>query len=259
MWGYDGHIKLAEHEDTLYFLLDYGKGPFMYAPLMRDLKGDYRKALRIAAEHFGKMGAAVRFKCISGILRQFFLAQGCHIHPDRNNYDYVYRTSDLLTLSGKRYHAKRNHINQFTSQFAWEYARVDSSMSDECLSVYNRWLENKGENMFGAREEMRAIKRLMLHMEALGVVGGGIRIGGRLEAFTLGECLNDVTALIHVEKAHADMPGLYAVINQAFLKHAFSGTQFVNREEDMGFAGLRQAKLSYHPICFVEEFSCNLI
>ena len=35
-------------------------------------------------------------------------------------------------------------------------------------------------------------------------------------------------------------------INQQFLVNEFSDVEFVNREEDLGLYGLREAKLSYH-------------
>ena len=41
---------------------------------------------------------------------------------DRDNYDYVYKTEDLINLYGKKYHAKRNHINRFLRSHSYEYA-----------------------------------------------------------------------------------------------------------------------------------------
>ncbi len=62
-------------------------------------------------------------------------------------------------------------------------------------------------------------------------------------------------ALIHIEKANPDIRGLYPFINQQFLVNEFSQVEFVNREEDLGIPGLRKAKLSYHPIRFVEKYT----
>ena len=42
------------------------------------------------------------------------------------------------------------------------------------------------------------------------------------------------------------------MINQQFVQHECMDYQYVNREEDTGADGLRQAKMSYRP-AFLEE------
>ena len=78
---------------------------------------------------------------------------------------------------------------------------------------------------------------------------------GKVEAFSFGEMLNPDTAVIHIEKANPRINGLYAVINQNFCAEAWAGVKFVNREQDLGLDGLRQAKESYHPHHMVEKFT----
>ena len=61
-------------------------------------------------------------------------------------------------------------------------------------------------------------------------------------------------AIIHIEKANPDMRGLYQMINQQFLIHAFPQAEIVNREDDLGIPGLRKAKESYGPIGYARKF-----
>ena len=68
-----------------------------------------------------------------------------------------------------------------------------------------------------------------------------------MEAFTNGDLVNDKLAHIIFEKANPDIRGLYQAINRDFLIHEFADTEFVNREEDLGLPGLREAKLAYNP------------
>ena len=56
------------------------------------------------------------------------------------------------------------------------------------------------------------------------------------------------------EKANPDIRGLYQAINNEFIRHEFSEVEFINREEDMGLPGLRQAKESYNPDHFAEKY-----
>jgi len=59
----------------------------------------------------------------------------------------------------------------------------------------------------------------------------------------------------HFEKAMPDIQGLGQLINQWFSLHSLRGFEFVNREQDLGIPGLRQAKESYFPHHMVEKFT----
>ena len=52
----------------------------------------------------------------------------------------------------------------------------------------------------------------------------------------------------------AGYKGLYQFINQSFAAILPEDYQTINREQDLGDPGLRQAKLSYRPSSFVEKF-----
>ena len=80
-------------------------------------------------------------------------------------------------------------------------------------------------------------------------------VDNKLEAFTIGELINPNMALVHIEKANPNIRGLYQYINQQFILNEFPEVEFVNREEDLGIPGLRKAKLSYHPVRFVEKYT----
>ena len=56
------------------------------------------------------------------------------------------------------------------------------------------------------------------------------------------------------DQAKGEMRGLYQMINQQFLIHEFPEAEIVNREDDMGLPGLRQAKMSYAPMDFARKY-----
>ena len=85
-----------------------------------------------------------------------------------------------------------------------------------------------------------------------------ITVDGRIIAYTFGEPFLQNTYLVHVEKAFPEYRGAYQVINQAFVKHIlekYPDTLLVNREDDVGNEGLRQAKMSYRPAFLIEKYS----
>ena len=181
------------------------------------------------------------------------------VEPDRDSWDYVYRVEDLMQLSGNRYHRKRNHIEQFTSQHEFRYAPLTPDLVPACQELQDRWCDEKHCDLVATlRAEGRAVKEVLENLATLGVTGGCIEVDGRIEAFTLGELLNPETVVIHIEKANAAFHGLYQVINQQFLEKQWSQVRYVNREQDMGVSGLRKAKESYYPDHMVEKFTVVL-
>lgn len=176
--------------------------------------------------------------------------------PDRNQFDYVYRTKDLIELRGREFHAKKNHLNKFRKSYSWSYENISPDKVPECLDMETDWCHMKScHSSPTLTVEEQAIWEALTNMKALNFVGGAIRVDGVIEAFTLGEKLNDTTAVIHIEKANPQIDGLYVAINQAFVENELSQFEFINREQDLGIHGLRKAKESYNPIGMVEKFS----
>jgi hypothetical protein len=96
---------------------------------------------------------------------------------------------------------------------------------------------------------------MLKNFDSLGLMGGVIRIEGKIAALTFAETYLPDTLVIHVEKANPDIPGLYQVINQEFLMHEAGDCRFVNREQDLGIQGLRSAKMTYNPVNFIRKYT----
>lgn len=173
---------------------------------------------------------------------------------DRDSFDYVYLREDLAELAGRRYHGKRNLIVQCTSENDCTYERLDGRTAREAIGMIERWCaERECGKDHGLCHEYHAVIEALDNFDALGLMGGAIRIGGRIEAFTAAEALSPTTAVIHFEKAMPKFKGLYQVINNWFCKNDLGRFEFVNREQDLGIEGLRRAKESYYPHHFVKK------
>lgn len=175
---------------------------------------------------------------------------------DRPNYDYVYRTQDLIELKGRDYHSKKNHLNYFLNNYKYEYISLTSRMANEAMDFIREFNERKKlpeHEMELLKMEELAMVDVFDHIEAVGYLTGAIVIDGKIEALSIGGHLNRNTVTVHVEKANISYRGLYQAINNDFCKHVASSVKYINREEDMGIPGLRKAKLSYKPIKLVES------
>jgi hypothetical protein len=186
-------------------------------------------------------------------------AQDLTIQPDRDQFDYVYRTEDLIKLAGKQYHSKKNHLNRFSRTHVFKYAPLTQEHVKACSKLAETWCQwRRCEEDMNLLDEWEAVEEALRNLTALKLKGGVILIDGRVEAFTLGELLNQQTAVVHIEKANPEIPELFAVVNQQFCENAWQDVSFVNREQDLGEAGLRKAKLSYHPNHLAEKFRIEL-
>lgn len=179
------------------------------------------------------------------------------VFHERNMDNYIYLTENLINLSGKKYHSKKNHLNSFKKNYSYEYVSYDKSKRDEVTEFLGKWYFEKNEKDM-LLEEANSIVNGIDNYEELGLKGGLIKVDGRVVAFTMGEQMTDEMAVIHFEKADTDYAGAYAAINNEFLKNEWSAVKYVNREEDMGLEGLRKSKLSYKPEILFEVYSAEL-
>jgi hypothetical protein len=195
-----------------------------------------------------------------------------NIEPVRDQYDYIYRRTDLATLHGRHLDAKRNHIHRFRAEHPdFEYRPLTPEFFDECRRLTEIWQEEKdaikreqsdacidSAEREQARTEFKdasdtidvekqVMETIFSNWEALGMIGGSIIVDGRMVAFTYGSAVTTDTFDVCVEKADRHVEGAFAIINQQFAEHLPEQYVYLNREEDMGIPGLRQAKLSYHP------------
>lgn len=256
IWGSNGKVKICEEDDTLFIELNYGKYPCMFAPLTLD-EDKFKYAIKKAEEHLKSKDAPIAFRGVSGKIRGAFdKVDEYELVERRDNHDYIYSVERLITLTGKKLSAKRNHINKFmaNNEGRFEYVKLGKESLEDCVKIYDEWIKDKDENVFGIKAEREAIIRAVSNMDELEFRVGGIKIDGELKAFSAGEVLDETMGLVHLEKADSEQQGLFQFINQQFLKNEMSELHLVNREEDMGIEGLRKAKLSYYPEYLIEKF-----
>ena len=174
---------------------------------------------------------------------------------ERDYADYVYETEKLVRLSGKKYHSKKNHINKFKALYPdWSYEPITKDNIEECFQMGLRWRELNGcEEDEEKHAEICVALNFLRLFEELEMRGGALRVNGKIAAFTIGEPVGKDTLVVHIEKAFADIQGAYTMINQQFAEHEGNGFMYLNREEDMGEEGLRQAKMSYKPVFLIEK------
>ncbi|MDR0962833.1 MAG: phosphatidylglycerol lysyltransferase domain-containing protein [Mediterranea sp.] len=181
-----------------------------------------------------------------------------HFKTDRDYSDYLYLRSDLATLTGKKFQAKRNHVNKFRKTYPYEYVPLTADRVSECLDLEAQWCRmNNCDQQEGTGNERRALVYALEHFDELGLTGGILHVDGKIVAFTFGMPINEDTFGVHVEKADTRIDGVYAMINYEFANRIPEQYTYINREEDLGIEGLRRAKLSYQPVIILEKYEAR--
>jgi hypothetical protein len=259
IWRRHYRLSWSLAEDCLVLLSDSTGGPWLFPPIGSSPRADLCRRLLIWLRE-ARRASDSRLERADRRLWEEVGATGYFIgEPVRAHFDYVYSTTALIRLAGRNYQQKRNHLNSFQRSHRYAYEPLTPGHLPACLDLAEKWCEiRRCEEDLNLMEEWEAVKEALAHFQDLGLTGGAILVDGRLEAFTVGERLNAGSVVVHLEKANPDIRGLYPAINQAFLEHSWQETPWVNREQDLGEPGLRQAKLSYHPHHLEEKFTLRL-
>lgn len=265
LWDTDGLLEYAVVEEVLIYRMIYPDKNVYCVP---DFYGKTKRLLDILEED---AESCCRNYCIT-CLNSRMVEEMKEIYPDKYEFsfdeahsDYIYLTEKLATLSGKKLHKKKNHWNQFIRNQDFVYEKISEENIEDCRKMKNAWCQKRLAELSDDEEtseerksviwESKAVDLALEHFDEFGFTGGLIRISGEAVAFTLGEPVNEDTFVVHFEKAFAHVNGLYTAINKLFVENELLGKyQYVNREEDMGLPGLRQAKLSYYPEFLYEKW-----
>ena len=263
LWQHVYKTKYYIGDEFAIIMAEYEGNSFSILPLAS--KEKLPKAIECVIEHFENENKKIYFRGITKEvveLLQEKYPNKFDYTEERDLFDYIYDGESIRTLAGKKNQKKRNHLNYFLKEYEdrYEYKLLDKENFRECINMLKEWANNKEENDEfdeGMDDEFIGIKKIFDDYDKLRdeLKVAGVYVDGKLEAFTIGELLNPNMALVHIEKANFNIRGLYQYINQQFILNEFPNVEFVNREEDLGIPGLRKAKLSYHPIRFVEKYT----
>ncbi|HLE12779.1 MAG: hypothetical protein A2504_09495 [Bdellovibrionales bacterium RIFOXYD12_FULL_39_22] len=184
------------------------------------------------------------------------------IEEDRAGANYIYLASDLATLASSKYSKKRNLVAQFLKLYPnWEATPISKECNAHCLEILMSMASADGipSNDPSLAAELRALEFTLKHFNELDQAGVAIRIDGQPVAFSIFERQSSEMAVVHFEKADRKYKGLYQIINRETSKQIQSlNYTLINREEDVGDDGLRQAKLSYAPVELTSVFNLLL-
>jgi len=120
------------------------------------------------------------------------------------------------------------------------------------ISILNEWAQNKADV-----EDYEATLLAIENQEELNLKGYVLYSKDIPIAFSLGEEDND-RFIIHIEKGLFQYKGVYQYINRAFASELGKHIIEINREQDLGIEGLRQAKMTYQPSFLLMKYKIRI-
>jgi len=235
-------------------VLDHNPHPHLLQPVGLFSSELAQKIVTEAA----KLDYALKIVCVSErFLKEHpGFAGSFSAHEDRAVSNYLYSAAALAKLPGRKYSKKRNLISQAKNLYAWSCQSLTASLADDCFKVLDSILEEEHPAIEGMlKRELAALECTLRRFDALEQQGLLIYVDGRPVAFSIYEAISPTTVAIHFERALRSYKGLYQVVNWQTAKViAAQGFECINREEDLGDPGLRDAKLSYYPIEIVPAY-----
>lgn len=269
IWRDIMRTRVARYKD---FLLTRfrpaGADSYLYIfPAGKGTTEQLRQALEICMEDARREGTA--FVMASVQREQMEMLENLYpdrfiFEPNRSSFDYIYSAEDLVFLRGKRFQSKRNFISRFKKQQGWSYEIVGKENLQECKEMSVKWCAKYGCGKDASMQnESCSVKNALDNFYELGLQGGLLRLNGEVVAFTIAEKTNSDTLLVHIEKAYADITGAYPAIANEFLRNTIVtdeaigqlSVKYINREDDAGDLGLREAKMQYHPLFLLEKYT----
>lgn len=169
-------------------------------------------------------------------------------------WDYVYDKENFVTLEGRKLHGKRNFNKRFYLAFPdSEFVPITTENIPTCKDFLNQWYENYGEMTDSLRAEKQAIELAFEHFEDFELIGGILKQQDRIFGFTYGSAVDEHIFSVHIEKADRTATGAYPALASALAKMLPERFTLINREEDLGIAGLRKAKEDWHPSMMIRK------
>lgn len=170
-------------------------------------------------------------------------------------FEYVHRTDVLADLPGKKLSPKRNLINQFEREYPdWTSRELNPAADkDAVLNIADVWAGHmEMDETEHIDDDLQALAAAFDFWPEVGFQGTVLEVQGSIVAFAIYSMMTTTMADVHFEKALRSHKGCAQMINRETARQLRGKAEWINREQDLGVPGLRQAKQSYEPAHMIE-------
>ena len=263
-WDIKGDVKISQLNDNLVVrFTDYLTSEPFYSFLGNtDLNDTVEKLIALSKEQ----GLGAKLKLVPEEAIQGLDSTKFSVIEDRDNSDYIYDTDKLLKMEDSKFHVRRKHLRFFQKNFLHQVKKhevIDAEIKGQILDLFSSWVNDKGGDVSTDyfQREFLALSRFLNASQSIDFLIVGIYFDDKLVAVSISENTSDTYNVSHFQKA---INGEFKGINVYLIRELASllsekGIKYVNWEQDLGIAGLRENKESYLPCAFLNKYSVSLI
>lgn len=260
LWGWQEYYGLDWHfHDNICWIRQTRPEVIYWAPIGNWYETDWRKVWNEFSSEDRQTFHRVP-QLLLEIWQRTFQDQ-IHWEEERGQWEYLYSQEELATLSGNRFHKKKNHFNSYVKTYGEpDYRIIDEKLITAVLQLQNDWCHwHECEDSLSLAAENIAVNRVLENWSKFpGLIGGSLFVENKMVAFSVGEALDKENLGVHFEKALNGYKGVYQTINHEFAAHAGKGFKWLNRAQDLDEEGMRQAKMTYNPVGFLKKYRVTI-
>ena len=183
---------------------------------------------------------------------------------DRDQFDYILSTKDIMDTSKSQFSHKRRMIRRFQREhpdvrFMYNINLTDTQIQKKIISCITNWGKIRNMKDEDISHEKLALQKLLDEGDKLAVEIIGIELRDELVAFSVFNTVSDMYGIIHFAKFNPSFRGIFETLVMLTLtKLHEKGCTFANVEQDLGIEGMRQAKLLWYPDHFFKKYTISL-
>lgn len=171
--------------------------------------------------------------------------------------EYIYDVEALAALKGEKYSKKRNLIAQFKRAYPDHQVHVGLTpeILGSCRELAASWRASQEDpESEDLAQEAVALEHAFGACEEEGLQLISLLVQGQVAAFSMVAPINRDVWCEPFEKADHRYKGASQLITAETARFLAGKCRFLNREQDLGRSGMRQAKLSFHPVRVLRNY-----
>ena len=177
LWRLAYNTEICKYKN--FFICRWGNGDDITYSLPLG-EGDFTDAICAMVENAKDCGHKLKIYGVTegywGMLQEAFTGKFDYTY-DPGNFDYIYSVQKMASLSGKKYHSKRNHITNFKKNHPdWSFEIINKDNISQCLEAHAKWIASKDpedeEDISEYSLEFEAVAEAFENYDALDLKGG---------------------------------------------------------------------------------------